>query len=805
MKNRKFLSQLGAGLLAFSVSSINVLNATELPHLVQEPEVQESELYALHRTSDAGNDDTTSTKLNSSAVEVTNNVEGVKDTIKVIGVQAGTIIKVYDTEDTRIPLVTGKVETGKDSITLQLSQLTVTAGRIYITATEPEKAESARTEVEYKAEEVTSIEDVEVEVTNNANANDTVVVTNVESGDIIKVYKEDGITVLGRATVAKGKTEVTISIKQIGEEEGKIKVTRTSKGKRESEAVEKEVAAEERTKEVNEGDVTVENNKTGKKDTITVTGLSAGTVVKVYETEESTKAIATATAREGKDTALSVTQLGDEEGSIFVTLTEVNKQESTKVEKGFEAEKQTATIGSDRIIVKNNAEGTKDTITVKELDAGVVVKVYETKDTTKAIATATAKADTETVISVKQLGTDEGSIFVTVTDADKNESNRVEVQFGAEEQTAAIDTDNVTVKNNIAGTKDTITVTGLEAGTVVKVYATEDATKAIATATAKADTETVISVAQLGDEEGSVFVTLTEVGKAESEKTEVEFKAESVTETLQESQVSVVNNANGKDIVTVTGLKEGDTVKVYNEAGKVLGTAKVAKEKTEAEVAIAQIGDEGATIKVTLTTIGSNESEALEVEVDAEAQTEAIAEGKVTVKNNIAGTKDTITVTGLEAGTVVKVYATEDATKAIATATAKADTETVISVAQLGDEEGSVFVTLTEVGKAESEKTKIVFSAVKQSGTLKAEQIVIVNNIGMDIIFVYGLEAGDTIKVYDAQQDGKVIGRATVAQNQSQVYMTLTQIGEGEGNIYISLTKAGELEGQVTEFSFDAE
>jgi hypothetical protein len=65
-----------------------------------------------------------------------------------------------------------------------------------------------------------------ISITNNQSSNDTVTVTGLTPGDIIRVYNEAESTTLGEGTVAANQTSVTISIPEIGAPGQKVSVTR---------------------------------------------------------------------------------------------------------------------------------------------------------------------------------------------------------------------------------------------------------------------------------------------------------------------------------------------------------------------------------------------------------------------------------------------------------------------------------------------------------------------------------------------------------------------------------------------------
>ncbi|MGE6499651.1 hypothetical protein ACQKFR_04670, partial [Bacillus wiedmannii] len=170
----------------------------------------------------------------------------------------------------------------------------------------------------------------------------------------------------------------------------------------------------------------------------------------------------------------------------------------------------------------------------------------------------------------------------------------------------------------------------------------------------------------------------------------------------------VVNNKAGvKDVVTVTGVKTGDVVKVYDAAtkGKELGTATAAENAVEAKVEIDQIAKDAKTkgnVYVSVQSKGELESTRTVKAYDAEI-TAAPNASNIVVLNNDAGEDDIVRVTGLKAGDVVKVYDAAQEGNELKSATV-ADSKTAVNVKipQLGEKAGKVYITVTNVNKEES-------------------------------------------------------------------------------------------------------
>ncbi|MDP4147121.1 MAG: hypothetical protein Q8936_22040, partial [Bacillota bacterium] len=100
-------------------------------------------------------------------------------------------------------------------------------------------------------------------------------------------------------------------------------------------------AEEVKTNQLGAGNVTIENN-VGMADTINVSGVTEGAIIKIYKDAAGGAAIATTKVAAGKTEAkLSVPQLGVGAGRVFVTLTNPRCSESNRTECSYTAEAKT--------------------------------------------------------------------------------------------------------------------------------------------------------------------------------------------------------------------------------------------------------------------------------------------------------------------------------------------------------------------------------------------------------------------------------------------------------------------------------
>ncbi|MFG3727076.1 hypothetical protein ACGGBA_17690, partial [Bacillus mobilis] len=325
------------------------------------------------------------------------------------------------------------------------------------------------------------------------------------------------------------------------------------------------------------------NNKKGATDTITVSELKKGDIVRVYEASKGGEAIATSEAvAEGKvEVTITKTDLLKATGgTVYVSVQSENELESTRTAMKYESE-VTVAPAVDTVKVLNNKAGDEDVITVSELAPGDIVKIYDasTGGNLKATSAAVAEGKKEATITGKDLlVATGGTVYVTVTKPNKDESKRVTVKYGAEPTTVAPLVGEITILNSKVGDADAITVSKLKKGDIVRVYEASKGGEAIATSEAVAEGKTEATI--LGKDllkvtGGTVYVSVQRVDELESTRTAVKYESQ-VTVAPAVDTVKVKNNKKGDaDTITVSGVAEGDLVRVYDASteGKELGNA----------------------------------------------------------------------------------------------------------------------------------------------------------------------------------------------------------------------------------------
>lgn len=598
----------------------------------------------------------------------------------------------------------------------------------------------------------------EVTITNNVNKPDIIYITGVIAGDIINVYNAevDG-KIIGKATVPSNKTDATIKIAQLGTKAGSVYITVTSLGKSESSRTEISYPDEAVSEEPLSYNITVKNN-TGKADTIHVCGLGPGDKVNIYTSATGGKLLGSAVVGSNStEVTKSISQLGIYGGKLYISVTSKDMHESTRVEVTYPAEGQSIAPDSDNIEVTNNS-GKSDTIYISGLAPGDKVSVYNAASGGSLLATTTVGSNkSEATLTISQLGVDSGSIYISVTSSGLLESYRTQVIFPGENTSDSVSSDTVTITNN-SSSADTIYVTGLASGDKVYVYNASTGGKLLGSAiVASSSSSATITISQLGTSAGSVYISVLTPGIRESSRKKISYSAETESTIVGRDNIVVTNNAGTSDTVYVSGVTEGDVIKVYNASsgGTLLGSATVASGSTEATVTISQLGTSAGTLYVTVTSKNSLESARISVDYTAEGSSSSIDTDNVIITNN-SGKSDIVYISGLVANDVVKIYDSASAGTLLGSVTVSSgSTDAIITIPQLGTSAGSIYISKTSSGKSTSSRVKVNYPAENQSKALAADSITVNNNVGADdTIVISGVSTNQVIKLYDSAKIG---------------------------------------------------
>jgi hypothetical protein len=463
-----------------------------------------------------------------------------------------------------------------------------------------------------------------------------------------------------------------------------------------------------------------------------------------------------------------------------------------------------------KITIANNLTGTADTIKLTGLSAGNIIKIYNVSTGGTPILTSTvAAAATTATLSTTQIGTIAGSLYITITSSNQFESNRTKADYGAEPKSTALDAGVITTTNNTTGTSDTVKVTGLAVGDIIKVYKDGTVTTGLGSATAVSGAATV-TITQLGVDAGSAYVTVTNTGKLESDRTKSDYIAEPVTTAPAAGDITITNYAGMSDTIKVVNLTAGNTIKVYAAAagGTPVATAVAALNTTTATANAAQLGGTAGSAYVTVTSTGKLESPRVQVSYAAEVKSTALDVSVIATTNNTTGTSDTVKVTGLTAGDIIKVYKDGTTTTSLGSAAVAAVAAgATVTITQLGITSGSAYVTVTNKGDLESDRTKSDYIAEPVTSAPSSGNVVIANYSDVqDVVTVKGVYSGDIVRVYNAPTGGTLLATSkAVSTGRTTISFNIPQLGTAAGKIYYTITNAGKLESTRVECAFDAE
>ncbi|MEH7073885.1 hypothetical protein [Neobacillus drentensis] len=282
----------------------------------------------------------------------------------------------------------------------------------------------------------------------------------------------------------------------------------------------------------------------------------------------------------------------------------------------------------------------------------------------------------------------------------------------------------------------------------------------------------------------------------EGERTLITLGQPKVTSVLTSKQISVDNNqVSMADVIKVTGIVKGDTIRVYDGISKRLITSGVAGSST-LTLNLEQLGAISGSIYISRQQAGMLESQLLKISYQAE-QSSVLKSSQLKVTNN-QSKDDLIEVSNVSKGDIIYVYNSANNRVAyIKSNTSKA----VLSIKQLGSKSGYVWVSIMKEGLNESTKLKVAFGA-EPSLSLKTSQVKVANNQKIsDVIQVTGISKSDTIYVYNSANNRLASLKAT----SSKANLFIKQLGSRSGYVWVSIVKEGLKESSKLKIAFGAE
>jgi hypothetical protein len=373
-------------------------------------------------------------------VAIVNNV-GAPDTITISGnIREGDNIRAYASNTTGTVL--GQITAGPQdhSVTITIGQLGRDGGTVYLSIINRGNLESARIPFVFEPEMSSfPIIATNSSVRNNTNSAPTIEVWGLNSGDVITVYDAaNGGRTLGRGTVDTYATSVTFNLSSLNIDGQFVWVTRRSIGL--SESARTAVGYDQKltqSTQIDASDITIFNHA-GIRDEIIVNNVAANEIIRVYSSHNAANPIAEGTVRSGTNTiTLTVDQLGTGNGTVHISVTRPGQSESLRTAKGYAAE-QVSTIPDDIDVRKRETSAV--IIDIEGLGFGDIIRVYRDETGSTLLSSGSAGSNGRVTITLNQLGTSDGNVFITrisvqtSTSARMYESARYSVYYGSVQQ-----------------------------------------------------------------------------------------------------------------------------------------------------------------------------------------------------------------------------------------------------------------------------------------------------------------------------------------------------------------------------------
>ncbi|MFV0423944.1 MAG: hypothetical protein ACK5K7_00005, partial [Bacilli bacterium] len=332
-----------------------------------------------------------------------------------------------------------------------------------------------------------------------------------------------------------------------------------------------------------------------------------------------------------------------------------------------------------------------------------------------------------------------------------------------------------------------------------------------------------VNIPQLGREAGNVYITFQYPNKEVSDTIAVKYNAELTTGTLNEANISVVNNFNGSSnliAMSLVNLKVDDTIKVYTLSNDVYTLIASGKATWDSKATInLTLPNSTSTLYISNTSLGYAESEKLELQIeDAKITTfgtgnSDIPEPKLNILNNLG--KDYLSVSNVPNNTVITVYADENKTTKLQSTTISGSGQ--LSLTNVGNY-NQIYVSLRVPNKLESEVIPVAVSEANQT-SLTYDKIDISNNSGVnDYINLSNLMYTDesdksttvTMTVYGNATKTTTLYTGSVSYTYTQGNKDYSvsmgnKLGQTNGTVYVTFKYPTKTESNVIPISYEAE
>lgn len=445
-----------------------------------------------------------------------------------------------------------------------------------------------------------------------------------------------------------------------------------------------------------------------------------------------------------------------------------------------------------KIEVTNNYNK-DDVIKLINLQVGYEYAIYNEKELLQTITTSN---ENEMTFYIKQLGKNGGVLYIKII-KDGKETETITVTYDAEPKTDPISKSNVkvTVTNNY-GKPDVIQFQNIEKKAVYRIYKDEKRKNKIDQFTATSTTAKR-TIQQLSATSGSIYITVKKSESSESEVTKINYAAEKLP-SIPTKNITITNFYNAKDQIALKGLTKGNTYTIYRDESlknKLISFTATTKSK---KLTINQLGTNAGVVYVVVSKSGYQSSKPTKVSYSKEKLVE-LSSKNLTVTNN--SSNDTISFKGLTKGNNYTIFQDAKLKKKI-TSFKATDTTKTITVKQIGQKAGNIFVVVSKSPYLQSEATKVSFLA-ERTPALSSNNVVITNTKKQDTITLFGLKKGTTYIIYkNAKMKTKLTSFKASTETKT---ITVKQLGVKEGKLYISAQSPGLRPSLLTTVNYSKE
>lgn len=373
-------------------------------------------------------------------------------------------------------------------------------------------------------------------------------------------------------------------------------------------------SAEPVTEPISSSDVKVTNNYR-KPDIILFKNIEKNATYTIYKDAQKQTQLKQFKATSTTET-IKINQLTAKKGSIYVTVSKTNSAESVVTKVDYKAEKLPKLLAKN--ITVTNYHNANDKITLKGLTKGHTYTIFKDVNLNEKLISFKATGTTKK-LSIKQLGSKPGAIYVVASKKDYQSSSATKVTF-SKEKLVSLSAKNIKVTNN--NSKDKIAFKGLTKGNTYTIYSDAKLKQKLTSFKATATTKTV-TVKQVGAKAGSIYVVVSKSPYLKSDPTKVSFKSER-TPKLSSKNVEVIN-LKKQDTIKLTGLKKGTKYVIYKDAGKKKIIASFKATSKTKTIKVKQLGKDAGKIYITAQKPGLRVSLLTKVDFPKEISGEKIA------------------------------------------------------------------------------------------------------------------------------------------------------------------------------------